>query len=134
MAAQPIRITGMLSGIADQNTKEVVLNCRTDTGENQEIRIHPGVLGGLVVALIGLARAAPPTTSPNGLVSQPTELTGVRPAVGPTGRLILDLRLEGSLHFPVTFPPEAIRGLQTALAELQKVAAAAQATPPRRKH
>jgi hypothetical protein len=134
MAAQAIRLTGMLSGAVDPLTKEVVLNCRTDTAASQEFRIHPGVLGSLVVALIGLARSAPPTTGPTTLVSQPTELTGVRPAVGPSGQLILDLRLEGSLHFPVTFPPRAILGLQTALAELQKVASAAQAGTPRRKH
>ena len=61
---------------------------------------------------------------------QPTAVTSTRKAVLPDGRPMLDLELEGSLHFPVTFPAEAIPLLQKALSELQEMTKSAAKGPP----
>ncbi len=125
------RVIGLVSAVVDQHTKDVVVTLNTEGETKYEIRLHPGVIGGLVVALIKLAAAVSPVAADREFTGQVMVLTGVRPARGPQGEPILDLMLEGSLHFPVTFPPDAIPALQTVLAKLAASSTSGPAAPRR---
>jgi hypothetical protein len=84
-----------------------------------DIRIHPGVIGALTASLMGMAATIAPSRQEQ-FVGQVMYLTAAIAAIGPQGQKILDLVLEGGMHFPVTFPGHAIPILQKALAELEK--------------
>ena len=128
------RVIGMLSARVDPATKDVILAMEAEDKSPYELRLHPGVVSGLAVALFALGfRIAAGPNAPE-MVGQVMTLTGARPAVGPQGELVLDLVLEDALHFAVTFPPEGILGLQTALAELQNATNAARSAPPATRH
>jgi hypothetical protein len=84
--------------------------------------MHPGVVPRLAIALFKLGSTIAPDAKAIGATMQVTNLKGVRPAVGRRGQPILDLILENGLHFPVTFPTNAIPMIQSALVRLQKSA------------
>jgi hypothetical protein len=125
-------IVGMLSAQIDQAAKEIVLTCRTDGGANTELRLHPDIVGGLTVALIGLGNTAARITGGAGLTAQPMRLNGIRPAIGPQGQIVLELHLENGLLFPVHIPPEALKSIQNTLRELEEASAAMQTPPGKR--
>jgi hypothetical protein len=110
-----------LSVIYDSQAKNVVLTLQSATGTPYQVKFHPGIVAGIAVALISVGRKFAPSAGATGADVQPITVTSARKAILPDGRPILDLELEGSLHFPITFPPEAIPLLQTALAELQSM-------------
>ena len=113
------RVIGMLSAHVDQKTKDVLLTMKVEGETSVDIRIHPGVVGGPTIALLGIGAAVAPAGQEQ-FIGQVMHLTAVLPPIGPQGQKILDLVLEGGMHFPETFPPHAIPILQKALAELEK--------------
>ena len=113
------RVITLLATHVDHDTNDVLLTVRIEGETSVNIRIHPGVVGGLGASLMGLAASTAPT-GPGQFVGQVMYLTAAIPAIGPQGQKILDLVLEGGMHFPVSFPDHAIPILRKALAELEK--------------
>jgi hypothetical protein len=107
---------------------DVVLTLKGEDGAAFQIRLHPGMVAGLAVGLMGMGKQVA-TSDEKSVTAQPMTLTASIPALGPQGQPILDLVLENGMHFPVTFPKSAIPILQNALATLQQKSTA---QPPRR--
>lgn len=112
---------GSLSAIVDNRTHELILTLKDEKGAPFELALHPGIIGALAVTLFRVGATAQASQhDAKGVTAQPMALTAAIPAVGPAGQPVLDLVLEGSMHFPVTFPKSAIPIIQNALATLAR--------------
>ena len=117
------RITDVLSLEFNSVNQDIRLTVKTEDEHSYEITMHPDVVGVLSVALLPLAGTVGTNTSKRDMVACITNLTGARPAIGSKGELLLVLRLENGVKFPVAFPSQAIRTLRAALTELEKTIA-----------
>jgi hypothetical protein len=120
MAERLPRAVGTLAINLNPTTKDVMLTLNCEGGKVYEVVLHPGIIGGILATLIALGPQLGPMTPPQGsqATMQVMHITGSQTAIGPAGQPILDLILEGSFHFPVTFPREAIPFLQKSLTDL----------------
>jgi len=121
MAEVVLRAEALISAEVDQRTNEIVLTFKNDAGAARAVRLHAGVIGSLVVALIGTGRQIAPSSG-QAFSGQVMNCTGIQPAMSES-QPILDLLLEDALHFPITFPASAIPAFQSVfrtLAELTK--------------
>jgi hypothetical protein len=105
--------------VIDATTRDVVLTLKAEDGSAFEVRLLPTIVAPLVVSLVGLGNRLG-TSTESGVLGQVMHLTAAIPGVGTKSEPMLDLVLENSLHFPVTFPRSGIQVMQQALAVLQK--------------
>lgn len=128
MAFAISRAISALSCLVDEKTGDAVLTLQTESGSAVSIRMHPGIVAGVAVALFSLGRKLRHKDD-KGITSQAMQLTAAIPAITADGRVFLDLVLEGTTHFPVVFHPKNIPTLQRALAELQSRSSSGQSEP-----
>lgn len=132
MADIALRAEALISAVVDQQTNEVVLTFKSVRGAARRVRLHPGIIGSLVVALIGTSQKIAPASS--GSFRQVMNCTGIQPAMS-EGHPVLDLLLEDTLHFPITFPASAIPAFQAAFATLAELTRSLPPdAPPRKTH
>jgi hypothetical protein len=113
------RAIAIMSAILDNENKDVVVMLKTDAGEAFQLRMAAPIVAQIAVALFGFGSRLG-TADGKGITGQVMNLTGAIPGHGPAGQPVLDLVLEGGMHFPVTFPKSAIQLFQSALAKLQE--------------
>jgi hypothetical protein len=102
----------------DSAKSELVVTFISTSGGNYVVRVPSAVLDGLTLTMMSLA---PKLKDPKGKgrMIQPQTLTGARQFVLPDGRGGLELTIDGQLKVPLVFPPDAIRGVRTALEQLE---------------
>lgn len=117
-----------LAVATDDGGREVVLTLKDEAGTAFKVRLDAGIVGGIVGSLLALGSRLK-VAGENELRAQPITITACRPATL-DGRPVLDLQLEGTMSFPVTFPRSAIPALQQALSILQQTSTADPPKPP----
>lgn len=103
MPAELPRVISLLATHVDHDTNDVLLTVRIEGETSVNIRIHPGVVGGLGASLMGMAASTAPT-GPGQFVGQVMYLTAAIPAIGPQGQKFSILCSKGGCIFPCRFP------------------------------
>jgi hypothetical protein len=120
MAISLPRAVAALSVSIDQKNKDAVLTLKGETDVVFEVRLSPAIVPVIVGGLSALGNKIGPQEGAKFIEAQVMHVTEAQTATGPAGQPVLDLLLEGTLHFPVTFHPRAIPLLLKSISELQE--------------
>lgn len=128
--AEEKRAVSLLAAATEPDLRNVGLTLMDEDGAAFKIRLDVAMLGAFIGSLLALSRQID-AASGDALMAQPVTLTGCRPATLDDGRPILELTLEGSLRFPLTFPRSAIPVLKRALDVVARLSTADPPAPQR---